>query len=232
MGDTGTPIRGVIFDFHSTLGDEQDVSGWVRSAWAQLRREGEPDPGFAAALGEHLTVLWEHGARLDPDSRRDLSGAGHRDVFGQAVAVLPGVEPELVEALYAVMLRQWVPYADAAPVLRELKRRGVRIVVLSNIGLDITGFLAETLPGLIDGVVLSYQVGVVKPDPKIFAHALDVLGVPAAEALMVGDSWRADAGAAGVGIRTLLLPRTAGPVHGLDLVLRLVDDPVSAPPEA
>lgn len=40
---------------------------------------------------------------------------------------------------------------------------------------------------------------------------------------MVGDSWRDDAGAAALGIRTLLLPRTTGPVHGLDAVLRLVD---------
>lgn len=224
MTDAGVPIRGVIFDFHSTLGEELDRPGWIRAAWARLGRDGEPDPKLAAELAGHLEVLWEHGVRLDPDSRRDLSEADHRRVFGEALAVLPGVEPELAEALYATMLRQWVAYADAEPVLRELKRRGIRVVVLSNIGLDITAHLAEVLPGLVDGVVLSYQVGLVKPDPKIFEHALDVLGVPAGEALMVGDSWRADAGAAGVGIRTLILPRTDGPVHGLDLVLRVVGD--------
>lgn len=221
MSDAGVPIRGVIFDFHSTLGEELDRPGWVRAAWAHLGRDGEPDPALRAALEEHLGVLWEHGSRLDPTSRRDLSTADHRRVFGEAVAVLPGVEPELVEALYATMLRQWAAYADAEPVLRELKRRGVRVVVLSNIGMDITGLLEELLPGLVDGVVLSFRAGVVKPDPKIFEQALELLGVPAAEALMVGDSWRADAGAAGIGIRTLLLPRTEGPEHGLDLVLRL-----------
>ncbi len=39
---------------------------------------------------------------------------------------------------------------------------------------------------------------------------------------MVGDSWQDDAGAAAIGVRTLVLPRTDGPEHGLDLVLRLV----------
>jgi FMN phosphatase YigB (HAD superfamily) len=224
MGGTGAPIRGVIFDFHSTLGEELDRPAWVRAAWAHLGRDGELDPGLAADLAAHLDVLWEHGVRLDPESRRDLSAADHRRVFGEAVAVLPGVEPELVEALYATMLRQWVAYADAEPVLRGLKRRGVRVAVLSNIGLDIGAHLAQVLPGLIDAVVLSYQLGVVKPEPVIFLHTLDRIGVPAAEALMVGDSWRTDGGAAGVGIRTLILPRTAGPVHGLDLVLRLVGD--------
>jgi HAD superfamily hydrolase (TIGR01509 family) len=232
VSDAGAPIRGVIFDFHSTLGEELDRPGWIRAAWARLGRGGEPDPRLAADLAAHLEVLWEHGVRLDPESTRDLSAADHRRVFGEAVAVLPGVEPDLVEALYATMPRQWVAYTDAEPVLRELKRRGIRVVVLSNIGFDIADHLAEVLPGLIDGVVLSYQVGVVKPDPKIFQYALDALGVPASEALMVGDSWRADAGAAEVGIRTLVLPRTTGPVHGLDLVLRLVSPEPSPAPEA
>jgi FMN phosphatase YigB (HAD superfamily) len=40
---------------------------------------------------------------------------------------------------------------------------------------------------------------------------------------MVGDSWKDDAGAGALGIRTLILPRTRGRVHGLDAVLRLVD---------
>ena len=39
---------------------------------------------------------------------------------------------------------------------------------------------------------------------------------------MVGDSVEDDGGAAHVGMRTLILPRTAGPTHGLEQVLRLV----------
>jgi HAD superfamily hydrolase (TIGR01549 family) len=114
-------------------------------------------------------------------------------------------------------------------VLRELTRRGIRIVVASNIGMDIRACLGRVgLAEVIDGVVLSYEVGMVKPDTGIFAHALDLLEVPASRALMVGDSWRADAGGAALGIRTLILPRTVGPVHGLDVVLRLVGENVPA----
>lgn len=70
-------------------------------------------------------------------------------------------------------------------------------------------------------VVLSHEVGVVKPQPAIFARALRLLDLPASETLMVGDSWRHDAAAALV-MRTLILPRTVGPIHGLVAVLRLV----------
>jgi FMN phosphatase YigB (HAD superfamily) len=70
--------------------------------------------------------------------------------------------------------------------------------------------------------VLSYEVGVVKPDPAIFELALDRLGRPGRRTLMVGDSPRDDVGGVTHRIRTLILPRTDGPVHGLGTVLRMV----------
>ncbi len=54
-----------------------------------------------------------------------------------------------------------------------------------------------------------------KPNREIFQKALEAVGVPAANALMVGDSPQHDSGAASIGIRTLLLPRTTGPRRGL-----------------
>ena len=75
---------------------------------------------------------------------------------------------------------------------------------------------------LLDGVVLSYEVGLVKPDPAIYARALELLGVAGSRTLMVGDSPRDDVGGVPLQIRTLILPRTDGPVHGLGTVLRMV----------
>jgi FMN phosphatase YigB (HAD superfamily) len=220
------PIRGVIFDFHATLVDARNAGSWIRAAWRHLGRPLEPAPLDARVfddLADYLHRIWEHATVLDPDSERDLSRLRHREVFARTVGQGPGVDPDLVEALYTVMADQWVAFDDTEPVLRELKARGVRIVVLSNIGIDIRPCLErELLADLVDGIVLSYEVGVVKPHPEIFAHALRVLDLPAREVLMVGDSWQADGGGAALGIRTLILPRTPGPIHGLDAVLRLV----------
>ena len=221
-----TPIRGVIFDFHATLvdADRRDPGGWLQAAVRHLGwpENASAEPGLAG-LPDHLDRLWEHAHTIDPDSERDLDAARHRAIFLRTVDLYPGVAPDLAEALYAVMAEQWTAYADTVPVLRELRARGVRSVVLSNIGLDIRDHLDQIGVGeLIDGVVLSYQVGVVKPHPEIFARALTLLDLPASETLMVGDSWRHDAGAAALGMRTLILPRTVGPIHGLAAVLRLV----------
>lgn len=218
-----------MFDFHATLVDHRDSGAWIEAA---QRRESTPgrcqrlDPALVPAVREHLEQIWRHAHTIDPGSSRDLSQARHREVFIQAVCLLPGIEPGFAEALYNGMADQWVAFDDTLPVLTELAERGVPTVVVSNIGTDIRPFLS--LAGLadkLDGVVLSYEVGAVKPQPEIFAHALKLLDMRAADALMVGDSWRDDAGAAAVGIRTLILPQTSGRSHGLDAVLRLIGAP-------
>jgi FMN phosphatase YigB (HAD superfamily) len=220
-------IKGVIFDFHATLVDTRDTDQWISAAQQRLGHPARDVPTPAAAqiegLTEYLGRIWEHANTIDPHSARDLSQVQHRDVFRQTVGLLPHVQPDLIDALYAVMADQWIAFDDTLPVLQELKARGIKIVVLSNIGIDIRGCLAQAgLTDLIDGLVLSYEVGVVKPDPEIFRLATNLLGLSAEQTLMVGDSWRDDAGAAAIGIRTLILPRTVGPVHGLASVLRLV----------
>jgi HAD superfamily hydrolase (TIGR01509 family) len=160
---------------------------------------------------------------VDPDGRRDLSSKEHREVYDRLVERLPGLDAALAASLYEVMLETWVPYDDALPTLRALRAMGLKLALISNIGIDVRGVLERGGMGdLFDAVILSFEVGAVKPDRSIFQRALDAVGVPAGRALMVGDNAHDDAGAARLGIRTLLLPRTHGVDHGLALVLRLV----------
>jgi len=227
MVPTAPPIRGVVFDFHHTLAHAGDPTVWLSQAWADLGRDGDP----VSSLGPNrydiavafLDQLWERAREVDPESERDLDPARHRAVFDRTIAEAPGIDLELADALYAIMHRQWDVYDDVLPVLEALRDKGVRVAMLSNVGFDLTPTLERTGVGaLVNGAVLSYAVGVVKPDPGIFQRALEVLDLPASEVLMVGDAWRDDAGAAALGVRTLILPRTDDPSHGLELVLRLV----------
>ncbi len=133
-----------------------------------------------------------------------------------------GMDAELAGTLYDGLLAQWHLFDDVPDVLRELHTQGTHLAVVSNIGLDIRPLLTdEGVLGYFEAIVLSFEIGAVKPDPAIFEYAVKALGVSPSRTLMVGDSWRDDAGAAQLGIRTLILPPTSGPRRGLDAVLRL-----------
>jgi HAD superfamily hydrolase (TIGR01549 family) len=218
---TPGPIEGVLFDIHSTLVDQGDADDWLDAAL-----EAAPHPMTPTQYDDMVAFLdriWE-GARIsDPESLRDLSFEDHSRVFHELIAAGPGVDRTLANALYDVMLDTWHAYDDTVPTLRALREGGVRTCLLSNAGLPIRRILdRDGLTPWFDEIVLSYEVGFVKPDIRIFRAALAALDLPADRVLMVGDNANDDGGGTAIGIRTLILPRTAGSVHGLDAVTALV----------
>ena len=215
------PIRGVLFDLHSTLVDQGEAGVWLDLALE--RASHASTDGDRDALVDWLDRIWE-GARIsDPDSLRDLSAQDHYRVFHELLANGPGVDAALGDALHATLLDTWHAYADTVPTLAALREAGIRIAVISNVGLDVTEVLArEGIEPFADAVVLSKDVGSVKPDVGIFAAALRALDCEPHEALMVGDSGKDDVGGTALGMRTLILPRTRGAVHGLEAVVDLV----------
>lgn len=85
-------------------------------------------------------------------------------------------------------------------MLRTLREQGVRVAVVYNIGWDLRPVLrAHGLERWTDTSVLSYEHGVQKPDPRLFALACERIGVDPGAVLMVGDDRRADGGAAALG---------------------------------
>lgn len=110
--------------------------------------------------------------------------------------------PDLYDALYDRHMTPaaWSPYPDAAETLAGLRERGIAVGVVSNIGWDLRPvFRAHGLDAHVGAYVLSYEHGVQKPDPRLFALACDALGVAPEDTLMVGDNRVADGGAAALG---------------------------------
>lgn len=96
---------------------------------------------------------------------------------------------------------------DVRPTLLGLRERGVAVGIVSDIHFDIRPPLeAAARGGLAASYTLSFEVGVRKPDPLMFSHALASLGVDSERALMIGDRSRPDGAAVEQGITTLLLP--------------------------
>ena len=106
----------------------------------------------------------------------------------------------------------WEVYPDVPDTLSTLRGRGLRLGVISNWDHRLPDLLDQLrLGGFFETVVYSSAAGVEKPDPRIFETALRDLGIPAGEALHVGDGRLEDVeGAQAVGMRALHLTRGRG----------------------
>ena len=146
-------------------------------------------------------------------TERDLGTLSVADSVGQAL-LASGIDPapELVDTLVrkdAELLRQQVRlFDDAVPFLTGARASGMAIALVSNCG-DTTRALLDYLGviPLADAVVLSCEVGSMKPSPDIYLTALDDLGVAAADAVMIDDQPSFCAGAEVVGVRAIQIVR-------------------------
>jgi HAD superfamily hydrolase (TIGR01509 family) len=201
----------VIFDWRGTLVVTPPEVEWCRMA---LARSGRPDDDASATalLAQILDA---------PDVERlsaagvDTSAAVHRSAYA-AVFREAGVDDDLAEALYDVESDAGLnPFADdVAETLATITRAGIRIAILSDIHFDIRpAFAAAGLHDLVDVFVLSFERGLMKPDPAFFAECLRELDLDAAQALMVGDRASHDGAAVQLGCPVLLLPPLTATTH-------------------
>jgi putative hydrolase of the HAD superfamily len=93
--------------------------------------------------------------------------------------------------------------------LDRLRDAGIRTALVSDAGADdVESWDQSPLRPRLDAIVFSYQLGIRKPDARIYQHALDAIGVRPGEALFVGDGGSDEhRGARAVGIRPVLVTR-------------------------
>ena len=97
------------------------------------------------------------------------------------------IEP-LTEALYGNYDKEYCLVDGAVEVLEKLKKAGVKLGIVSNNHPRIRSVIeALTIDRLFDTVIISEEVGLFKPDPKIIELALSRLQVASSDAVYVGD---------------------------------------------
>ena len=104
---------------------------------------------------------------------------------------------------------RWRAYDDVEPAFRRLRERGLMLGLISNWDARLVGLVDGLgLASLLDTVISSADVGLHKPDPRIFELACARLGVSPADCAHVGDHHYADVlGARSVGIMPVLIDR-------------------------
>jgi putative hydrolase of the HAD superfamily len=196
---------GVLFDFGHTLFNTKPA----RVCTADFRKACARDIDEAAFAQTWAAIRERSRQPAEIAKGRDLSAAAHRRLWLELLAPLDELAPDLAEFTYELECspRGWEPYPDTRLVLSELGRRGIRVGIVSDCGWDIRDVFKEYgLDGFITSYDLSYEHGICKPSAEIFEAACGHLSVGPDQALMVGDNWLADGGAAAIGVMTLILP--------------------------
>ena len=207
-------IKAVFFDLYQTL---------VRYQPSQEELEAKALKSFgftltAAAL--HLPILTANEFIYQQIARRPLSQRSREEVmalymeYQRIVLKEAGInaEEKVVLGLLGMMQQakmDLVLFDDVIAALDVLKKRGLKIGLISNIERDMTATLDKLgLSPRLDIVVTSQDASFTKPQPEIFRYALKQVGIAPGEAVYVGDQYQVDIiGAQKAGMAGILLDR-------------------------
>ena len=193
------PPAAVLFDLYDTLVHADPRSSFYQEVPTALGVSPERWLACYRALGPAAMT----GEVPDMTSRVHLAcrQAGQpRDR-----AAVASVVRDRLPLLYAGIRAD----SQALAALGDLRTAGIRLAIVSNAArhsdrlLDLFG-----LRDAVDTATMSWSVGVLKPDPRIYRVALDALGAAPAEAAFVGDGGDSELrGARRLGLRTVLIER-------------------------
>jgi len=176
------PGRTVIFDYWDVISLPQTSAD--RDAIERLADVGDGSGGGALSFWK---AYFAHRDGLD-------QGLGGVRAYWSAIANDIGAtwDDARVHQLWAADFRSWLSINPGTiEVIADLKAGGTRMALLSNAGQDFGSYMRHgPLGDYFEAVFVSGELGLIKPDPAIFTHALGELGVPAADAVFTDN--RAD----------------------------------------
>jgi putative hydrolase of the HAD superfamily len=193
--------RAVFLDALGTLVE-------LEPPWISLR-DRVPDEVSDERLAEALRAEMDYYREHAHEGRDEASLAELRERCAAIVSEKLGLDISVEELVAAI---RFTAYPDVVPALDGLRERGLTLIAVSNWDCSLPTVLERCgLDGRLDGTVSSAEAGARKPDPAIFARALELAGCEPDEALHVGDTAEEDvAGARAAGIRPLLIDRGGG----------------------
>jgi putative hydrolase of the HAD superfamily len=199
----------VLFDLDATLFDHP---GAFRTGI--LTHVGALGAPYDAVAEDELVAAWQQAedlhfdrylaGELDYEAQRRARAREFTERFGAA----PLGDDEALDwflGYYTAYRDAWAGYPDVDEALDAIEAAvpGIRFGIITNGELALQARKVEKIgvAGRMEHVIASGDVGVAKPDPRVFAHAVERFGVAPSEAVYVGDRVRVDAlGAAAAGL--------------------------------
>jgi putative hydrolase of the HAD superfamily len=184
-------IRAVIFDYGMVLSAPPDQQ--ARANLIALTGLTSVD------FDRHY---WTHRLAYDLGH---LDGSTYWPRFAEDAGIR--ITPEEIDSLIENDVMMWTSINE--PMLAwagQLQEAGIRTAILSNMGAEVLRYMRQEFSwlGTFDHHTWSCELGIAKPDPAIYTHAVKSLGVPPQEALFLDDREENIRGAESVGLHGIL----------------------------
>lgn len=187
---TARPLRAILFDVDDTLYSTTTFADQARrnAILAMIRMGLKLD--VEEALRELKEVVAEFSTNYDRHYDKLLRRLPPEKLGGVNPAILVAAG---VVAYHETKFRQLRPWKDAEEALEALHTRTNLVLGVLTEGLEVKQ--AEKLVRLdlyrfLDprAIFISDQIGISKPNPKLYRYAAEKLGLPPAEIMVVGDN--------------------------------------------
>lgn len=231
-------IKGVLIDWGGVLTTAlpDAIGEWLAAERIDL-------PHYRDVMTEMVTQAYRtggpragghgaDGAVTDPATRENLIHALERGelevaeferILARRLRTLDGGRP-VAEGMISRMFAAFRPVEPMYDMLRAVRAAGLRTCLVSNSwGVD---YPRDGWDELFDGVVISAEVGMRKPEHRIFRHALEVIGLSAGECVFIDDMAENIAAAGELGIAGIHHVDPGTTLAELERLLRVPFPPV------
>lgn len=215
-----TQLKGILFDFDDTLIDWSEVdlewrdieSSRLSKVHEYINRDVQP---FEVLLSDLITAYMNNTRDAWAEGRSTLRAPNMPKVLMSTLTDL-GVAQDKLKQDDLLTAYDWgtvpgtVVFPDVPPVLEELIANNIKIGIVTNASQPMAMRDAELVAHKLmdyfpDCRLSAADAGYLKPHPRIFEYALNVMGTSAEETVFIGDNPVADiAGAQAAGMRAIL----------------------------
>ncbi len=197
--------RAVLWDLDETLYSRRDTARRVFPGMFRACLYTDRSEEFIEAAADYMMTQVKRNSMTHEDAFRAL--------LQRYPADKPYVRKQCIDYYYAHMRDYVTPSAKALEIIQRLKAQGLKMAIVTNVVPELLEHqqkkvAALGIGALFDAIVYSAELGVHKPDRRIFDYAANLLGVANEECLFVGDDADSDVvGALGAGMEVVWLDR-------------------------
>ena len=135
------------------------------------------------------------------DANLNTGKISHDECFRKYFGV--SISEDQMEQIKEIWMTTWAPTQNMIDLVRKLKNTYTLAILSNSDLLNSTKYSRKGWYSYFDHLILSHEVGILKPDPMIYEMTLERIGLPARECLFIDDQAKVLVPARDIGMETI-----------------------------